>query len=265
MTWNSRLAVVEALERAGWTGDTERPLEILRHPTGAVWAVANDLGDCGVTTPGGGSVDLPGDVADLVVIAAALAASGQLVPEVTVVCDAEGHAVPHTAACPAGVQVGEYLCCGAELGRVSAPFTCERRIGHDDQCSPTPDCRHESWDVTGEYRSPAGWVKSRRCNDCAAELPAITEPGSHFHAETADEPVAAVEDPDAAADPAAWAAQLDADGLQPDGHSLTWAAGEQPIVRVHFAFHKDMHDEARGYLVQAVGEALGREMTAAAF
>lgn len=81
MTWNSRIDVVEALERAGWVGDDDRPLEILRHPSGAVWAVANDAGDCGVATPGGGVADFPGDVADSVVIAATLAASGQLAPE----------------------------------------------------------------------------------------------------------------------------------------------------------------------------------------
>ncbi|MEV4784058.1 hypothetical protein AB0K53_01140 [Streptomyces tuirus] len=67
-----------------------------------------------------------------------------------------------------------------------------------------------------------------------------------------------------AADVSEWAVALGADGLEPDEHKLTWAAGEQPIVRVHFAFHPGMHDEARDYLVQAVGEALHAEMNRAA-
>ncbi|MDQ1018818.1 hypothetical protein [Streptomyces afghaniensis] len=75
MTWNSRLDVVEALEAAGWTADAERPLEILRHPGGATWAVWNDSGDCGLDTPGGGTVEFPGDVADHIVTAACMAAA----------------------------------------------------------------------------------------------------------------------------------------------------------------------------------------------
>ncbi|MGW7505946.1 hypothetical protein ACWGIR_31100 [Streptomyces albidoflavus] len=75
--WNSRLDVAEALEAAGWTGAPDRPLEILRHPNGAVWAVHNDHGDCGLDTPGGGGVTFPGDVPDTVIIAACLAA-GQI-------------------------------------------------------------------------------------------------------------------------------------------------------------------------------------------
>ncbi|MFF4388534.1 hypothetical protein ACFY0G_17405 [Streptomyces sp. NPDC001552] len=101
MTWNSRLDVVEALEAAGWTGDEDRPLEILRHSSGAVWAVTNEYGDCGLDCPGGAVVEFPGDALDPVVIAACLAAAGQLTPAVDVVCDREGHAVPHSRTCPA--------------------------------------------------------------------------------------------------------------------------------------------------------------------
>ncbi|MFI6491258.1 hypothetical protein [Streptomyces sp. NPDC050564] len=61
-----------------------------------------------------------------------------------------------------------------------------------------------------------------------------------------------------------WAINLGADGLQPDEHQLTWSAGDQPIVRVHLAFHSGMHAEARDYLVTAVGEALHEEMQRAA-
>ncbi|MFC8423986.1 hypothetical protein ACFUN7_24425 [Streptomyces sp. NPDC057236] len=67
-----------------------------------------------------------------------------------------------------------------------------------------------------------------------------------------------------AADTSEWAINLGADSLQPDSHQLTWSAGEQPIVRVHFAFHERMHPEARDYLVTAVGEALQAEMERAA-
>ncbi|MFF4179647.1 hypothetical protein [Streptomyces sp. NPDC001750] len=80
MTWNSRLDVAEALESAGWAADERNPLGLLRHPSGAVWAVTNDAGDCGLGCPGGGVADFPGDVADAVVIAACLAASRQLDP-----------------------------------------------------------------------------------------------------------------------------------------------------------------------------------------
>ncbi|NJP71919.1 hypothetical protein [Streptomyces sp. C1-2] len=66
-----------------------------------------------------------------------------------------------------------------------------------------------------------------------------------------------------AADVSEWAVNLGADGLKPDEHQLTWSAGQQPIVRVHFAFHDGMSAEARDYLVTAVGEAVGEEMRAA--
>ncbi|MFI0768584.1 hypothetical protein ACH4TQ_27410 [Streptomyces sp. NPDC021218] len=67
-----------------------------------------------------------------------------------------------------------------------------------------------------------------------------------------------------AANTSEWAVNLGADGLKPDEHQLTWSTGPQPIVRVHFAFHDGMSDEARDYLVQAVGEALGGVMDTAA-
>lgn len=67
-----------------------------------------------------------------------------------------------------------------------------------------------------------------------------------------------------AADVSKWAVQLGADGLQPDDHELTWKAGDQPIVRVHFAFHEGLSPEARDHLVAAVGEALQTELADAA-
>lgn len=34
---------------------------------------------------------------------------------------------------------GEYLFCGAALGTIEPPFTCERRVAHDGPCSPDRD------------------------------------------------------------------------------------------------------------------------------
>ncbi|MGO1791703.1 MAG: hypothetical protein ACTHZ5_15950 [Micrococcaceae bacterium] len=73
--WHGRLDVVEALETAGWTGDSEAPLSILRHPSGAVWAVANECDDSGLDCPNGAVVDLPSDTPTVVVLAACLAAT----------------------------------------------------------------------------------------------------------------------------------------------------------------------------------------------
>lgn len=67
-----------------------------------------------------------------------------------------------------------------------------------------------------------------------------------------------------AADVSDWAINLGADGLEADEHELTWSAGQQPIVRVHFAFHPDMSDEARDELVRQVGEAVGERLHTAA-
>lgn len=34
---------------------------------------------------------------------------------------------------------GEYVYCGAALGTIEPPFTCERRVTHDGPCSPDRD------------------------------------------------------------------------------------------------------------------------------
>lgn len=39
----------------------------------------------------------------------------------------------------ASPSAGEYRYCGAALGTIEPPFTCERRIGHDGPCSPDRD------------------------------------------------------------------------------------------------------------------------------
>jgi hypothetical protein len=160
MTWDPRLDVVEALESAGWTGDTDNPLGLLRSGD-AVWGVTSNGGDSSLTEPvGGQTVDFPSGTAPAVVIAACLAATGAPAPggwsaedgrriredvveaiaaarphpatrgaglindmrsllsallaqvdyltarvavaeaAGVVECDAEGHAIPHTAGCP---------------------------------------------------------------------------------------------------------------------------------------------------------------------
>lgn len=47
--------------------------------------------------------------------------------------------------------------------------------------APTPgQCAHESWDVTGEHRTEAGWHKTRRCDDCGADLAPVVEAEPHW-------------------------------------------------------------------------------------
>jgi len=73
--WLDRLDIVESLEEAGWTGDTDMPLNILRHPSGAVWAVVGGTGDSGLDCPNGATIEFPSDTPSVVVIAACLAAT----------------------------------------------------------------------------------------------------------------------------------------------------------------------------------------------
>ncbi|MFJ7592483.1 hypothetical protein ACIQZO_34960 [Streptomyces sp. NPDC097617] len=81
MTWNERIGVAEALDAADWTGDTLDPRGLLKHESGAVWAVVNETGGCALDLPGAGaSIAFAAKIPDAVVIAACLAASGQLDP-----------------------------------------------------------------------------------------------------------------------------------------------------------------------------------------
>ncbi|MEU4912250.1 MULTISPECIES: hypothetical protein [Streptomyces] len=73
--WWGRLDVVEALEENGWIGDADMPLSILRHPSGAVWAVVGGTDDSGLDCPGGAVIQFPSDVPSAVIIAACLAAA----------------------------------------------------------------------------------------------------------------------------------------------------------------------------------------------
>jgi hypothetical protein len=76
--WHGRLDVLEALEDAGWIGDTDMPLSILRHPSGAVWSVWNESDDSGLDCPNGTVIEFPGSTPTVVIVAACLAAAAEL-------------------------------------------------------------------------------------------------------------------------------------------------------------------------------------------
>lgn len=59
-----------------------------------------------------------------------------------------------------------------------------------------------------------------------------------------------------AADVSEWAVNLGADGLEPSSNVLGIEAGETPLVRIHFAFHADMPEDARRELVMRLGAAM---------
>ncbi|MER8158123.1 hypothetical protein [Streptomyces sp. NPDC094472] len=63
-----------------------------------------------------------------------------------------------------------------------------------------------------------------------------------------------------AADVSEWAVNLGADGLEPDGHTLQLGIdpgdGDQPRVRLHFAFAPDMTDADRDRFVMRLGRAI---------
>lgn len=73
-TDTDRLDVVEALEAAGWTGDDDYPLSLLRK-NGATYGVIGDSGDSSLTGQGGWTVDFPTDMPTVVIVAACLAAA----------------------------------------------------------------------------------------------------------------------------------------------------------------------------------------------
>ncbi|MFJ8594829.1 hypothetical protein [Streptomyces sp. NPDC093598] len=78
--WLGRLDVVEALEAAGWTGDADMPLSILRHPSGATFAVINESDDSGLDCPNGTVIEFPGSTPTVVIVAACLAATATPAP-----------------------------------------------------------------------------------------------------------------------------------------------------------------------------------------
>lgn len=63
-----------------------------------------------------------------------------------------------------------------------------------------------------------------------------------------------------AADVSEWAVNLGADGLEPCGSDLEVKGGGRPIIRVHFAFDKDMPDDVRQSFVAGVGVAIAEEL-----
>jgi hypothetical protein len=78
MTWNPRLDVVEQLEAAGWVGDEENPLGLLRC-NGAVWGVTSDFGDSSLTEPAAGqTIEFSSRTPDELIVVNCLAAAGQL-------------------------------------------------------------------------------------------------------------------------------------------------------------------------------------------
>lgn len=81
MTWDPRFDVVEQLEAAGWVGDEENPLGLLRC-NGAVWGVTSNGGDSSLTEPvGGQTIGFPASTAPAVIVAACLAAAGGPSPD----------------------------------------------------------------------------------------------------------------------------------------------------------------------------------------
>lgn len=79
MTLESRYAVTEALEAAGWTSTTQRlTYHQLTHPSGAAWEITTEAGGCALYLPDGQAVTLSSKITNEVVIAACLAATGQL-------------------------------------------------------------------------------------------------------------------------------------------------------------------------------------------
>ena len=71
--WWGRLDVTEALEAAGWESDETRT--VLRHPSGALWALINESDDSGLDCPNGAAIEFPGDTPTVVIVAACLAAA----------------------------------------------------------------------------------------------------------------------------------------------------------------------------------------------
>ncbi|MET9321928.1 hypothetical protein ABZX75_17300 [Streptomyces sp. NPDC003038] len=142
MTWISRIDVAEALEAAGWVGDEPDPLGLLRHPSGAVWAVSNDSGDCGLDCPGGAVVEFPGDAPDQVVIAACLAAADQLEAAPTVVCDTEGHAIPCACSQESARPELPVRVPRAQTATYTVPSLSRTEVNAQARSNPRPaDCR----------------------------------------------------------------------------------------------------------------------------
>ena len=82
MTADSRRTITAALEAAGWTDQDPAPglLPKLRHSSGPVLTVVTDNGGCALELGDGLSMTFLSGLPTAVVIAACLAASGQLDP-----------------------------------------------------------------------------------------------------------------------------------------------------------------------------------------
>lgn len=69
-----RSDVAEALAAEGWASDPEDPRSVLRHPSGAVWAVLDAHGDSGLRCPDGAVAKFAHDTPPVVIVAACFAA-----------------------------------------------------------------------------------------------------------------------------------------------------------------------------------------------
>lgn len=63
---------------------------------------------------------------------------------------------------------------------------CFGTTDEDEEEPEAPECLHESWEVTGEHRSPEGWVKSRVCASCREGLDNIIEAKPHWDIQSAE-------------------------------------------------------------------------------
>ncbi|MFD6935285.1 hypothetical protein ACFWAP_03885 [Streptomyces goshikiensis] len=75
-----RYDIATALEAAGWTDDVPGRPGVLQHPSGASWMTVTAVGDGVLRCTGEEPVTFAGHIPTPVVIAACLAASGQLDP-----------------------------------------------------------------------------------------------------------------------------------------------------------------------------------------
>ncbi|MFD3844768.1 hypothetical protein ACFWVB_02610 [Streptomyces microflavus] len=82
MSTDPRAAVIEALEDAGWERADRHQFPLLKHESGICWEIASEAGGCYLDLIGGPTIPFNRAAPDTVVIAACLAATGQLDPTV---------------------------------------------------------------------------------------------------------------------------------------------------------------------------------------
>lgn len=85
---------------------------------------------------------------------------------------AEAHVAAGCTTCRPGARLAE-LCPDGQRAVTEAANTAGPGLVE-------PECAHGSWEVTSEHRTPAGWVKARRCADCSEQLEPVTEAEPHW-------------------------------------------------------------------------------------